>query len=167
MQINSERKGLLPTIIYIHKWPRKKRSRLMTAAYVAGSVIVSQCSISFSLLHRCVLPLFCLPRTVTLLRPDCRPIIVIHKSPSSLTVTHNTIVTRVSSEKNRWPPCASCQMRPVTHATRVLFRASRRTFRAPGYGQSTRVMRTPRDPVTDWGSRRRRSAAVTRGDTAN
>lgn len=36
-----------------------------------------------------------------------------------------------------------------------------------GYGQSTKAIRTPRDPVTNWGSRWRRSATVTRGDTAN
>lgn len=91
-----------------------------------------------------------------------RPIIVIHKSPPSHR-THNTVYydARIVSERNR------CQMRLVTYAAACAFRASRLVFEPPVYGQSARVMRTPRDPVTDWGSRRRRSAAVTRGDTAN
>lgn len=102
----------------------------MRAAYVAGSVIVPQCSIFLSpspmslLLPPPALSLSSVPRL------PLRPIIVIHKSPSSHNRTIHTkhcIVTRVS-----WVWETRCQRRPVTCAAACAFRASRFRFRAPG-----------------------------------
>lgn len=142
--------------VFIHKRFRREHSRLVTVARVAGSD------------YRAAVPTGDLPSSC---HPHCHPTIAVRSdyrgsqgaviSPS----TPHSFATRVSGEGGEKKSWRGPSVRRGNSRGVWLF--ARRDARARVRRKPTRAMRTPRDPVTDWGSCRRCSAAVTRGDTAN